>query len=51
MRLCESSGYVKLETLVHFGGRLKFSSGAGKRSELGHGDSNGILGVLVPRFR
>ena len=48
--LCESSGHVKLVTLVHFGGRSKFSSGADKRSGLGHGDSNGVVGVLVPRF-
>jgi hypothetical protein len=39
---------VKLETLVHFGGCSKFNSGPDKRSGLGDGDSNGIVGVLVP---
>ena len=49
MGLCESSGYVKLETLVCFGGCSKFSSGVDRRSGLGDGDSNSVVGVLVPR--
>ena len=37
---------MKLDTLVRFGGRSKFSSGADKRSELGIGDSNGVVDLL-----